>query len=87
MYKATFHKDWPEYFDKLDATIREHITKKIQKVLEHPQKRHLGGSAKYFVDETGQYRILYMVFEEKQEVRFFFVGKHKEYERWYKAYF
>lgn len=86
MYKVNFHKDWPEYFDKLESTIKERVTKKIQKILEHPQKRHLGGEAKYFVDEVGQYRILYMVFEEEQEVRFFFVGNHKEYERWYKSF-
>ena len=87
MYKATFHKDWPEYFDKLEPAIKERITKKIQKILEHPQKRHLGGGAKYFVDGAGQHRILYMLFEENQEVRFFFVGKHKEYEKWFKSYF
>ncbi|MBU2100294.1 type II toxin-antitoxin system RelE/ParE family toxin [Candidatus Micrarchaeota archaeon] len=87
MYKATFHKDWPDYFDKLENTVKEHVSKKIQKILEHPKKRHLGGGAKYFVDEIGQHRILYMVFEEKQEVRFFFVGNHKEYEKWYKNLF
>jgi len=87
MYKASFHKDWPGYFDKLENQIKEHTVKKIQKILEHPQKRHLGGGAKYFVDEIGQYRILYMVFEERQEVRFFFVGNHKEYEKWYKQLF
>ncbi len=87
MYKATFHKDWPEYFDKLDNQIKERTAKKIQKILERPQKRHLGGNAKYFVDEIGQYRILYMVFEEKKEVRFFFIGNHKEYEKWYKQFF
>lgn len=87
MFKAAFHKNWPDYFNKLDNQIKERTVKKIRKILEHPQKRHLGRSAKYFVDEVGQYRILYMVFEEKQEVRFFFVGKHKEYEHWYRQYF
>lgn len=87
MYKATFHKDWLECFGKLENTVKERVAKKIKKILEHLQKRHLGGSAKYFVVESGQYRILYMVFEEKQEVRFFFVGNHKEYERWYKQFF
>ena len=87
MYKATFHKNWPDYFNKLDNQIKQRIAKKIQKILEHPKKRHLSGNAKYFVDEIEQYRILYMVFEEKQEVRFFFIGNHKEYERWYRQYF
>lgn len=87
MYKATFHKDWPGYFDKIEHTIKERVTKKIQKILERPQKRHLKSRAKYFVDEIGQYSILYMVFEERQEVRFYFVGNHKEYEKWFKQYF
>ena len=87
MYKATFHKDWPEYFDKLNNQIKERTAKKIQKILERPQKRHLVSGAKYFVDEIGQYRILYLIFEEKQEVRFFFIGNHKEYEKWYKKLF
>ncbi|MCR4335161.1 MAG: type II toxin-antitoxin system RelE/ParE family toxin [archaeon] len=87
MYKPTFHKDWPEHFSKLEHLIKERTSKKIQKILEHPQKRHLESRAKYFVDKVGQYRILYMIFEEKQEVRFFFVGNHKEYEKWYKQFF
>ena len=87
MYKATFHKGWPEYFDKLENQIKERTVRKIQKILECPQKRHLEGGAKYFVDEIGQYRILYMVFEEGQEVRFFFVGNHKQYEKWYNQFF
>ncbi|MFH1256536.1 MAG: hypothetical protein V1494_04550 [Candidatus Diapherotrites archaeon] len=87
MHKATFHKDWPEYFDKLEHKIQERVTKKIQKILEHPQKRHLGGGAKFFVDNVGQNRILYMVFEEKQEIRFYFAGNHKEYKKWYSQFF
>ena len=86
MYQATFHERWPDYFDPLDNSVKERIAKKIRKILEHPQKRHLKSSAKYFVDEVRQYRLLYMVFEENQEVRFFFVGDHKEYEKWYKPY-
>jgi len=38
MYKATFHKSWPEFFDTLDNTIKERVTKKIQKILEYPKK-------------------------------------------------
>ena len=87
MYKSTFHQDWPKYFDNLDNQIKERITKKIQKIVEHPQKRHLTGNAKFFVTEIGQYRLVYMIFEHNKEVRFFFVGNHKEYEKWYKAYF
>jgi mRNA-degrading endonuclease RelE of RelBE toxin-antitoxin system len=87
MHAATFHQDWSVYFDKLEDTVKERVVKKIRKIIEYPQKRHLGGRANYFVDEVGQYRILYMVFDEKKEVRFYFVGNHKDYERWYKQFF
>ncbi len=71
----------------LDNSIKEQAAKKISKILEFPEKRHLKKGAKFFVDEIGQHRILYRVFEENDEVRFYFVGKHKEYEKWYKQYF
>ena len=87
MYNATFDEDWPKYFDKLDNQLKERIAKKIKKILEHPKKRHLTGNAKYFVDEIGQHRIAYRVFESSNEARFYFVGKHKEYEKWYKKQF
>ena len=87
IYTATFDEKWPEYFAKLDNTIKERVAKKIKKILEFPQKRHLKKGARFFVDEIGQNRIVYRVFEENKEARFYFVGNHKEYERWYRQYF
>ena len=87
IYNAGYDEDWPEHFNKLDSGIKERVVKKIKKVLEFPKKRHLRQTAKFFVDEVGQYRILYRVFDETNEIRFYFVGTHKEYEKWYKAYF
>jgi mRNA-degrading endonuclease RelE of RelBE toxin-antitoxin system len=87
MYSASFHEDWLHHFLKLDNQIKELVSKKIKKILEYPQKRHLKGSAKYFVGEVGQYRIIYVVFEETNEVRFYFVGNHKNYEKWFSQKF
>jgi len=87
IYKATFDENWPKHFNKLDPTIKERVVKKIKKILEFPKKRHLKKGARFFVDEIGQNRIVYRVFEENKEARFYFVGNHKEYERWYKQYF
>jgi mRNA-degrading endonuclease RelE of RelBE toxin-antitoxin system len=86
MYEAEFDQDWPGYFQPLANDIKERIAKKIRKVLEYPQRRHLK-EASFFVDEVGQYRIVYRVFEENKRVRFYFVGSHKEYEKWYKQAF
>jgi len=70
----------------LDPHIKECIVKKIRKILEFPQKRHLKKGARFFVDEIGQNRIVYRVFEENKEARFYFIGNHKEYEHWYKPF-
>jgi mRNA-degrading endonuclease RelE of RelBE toxin-antitoxin system len=86
MYDGEFDQDWLRHFQSLDGEIKDRVAKKIKRILGHPQKRHLKG-ASFFVDEIGQYRIVYRVFEENRKVRFYFVGKHKEYEEWYKQTF
>ena len=83
-YEAEYDQDWPEYFQKLGNDIKIRIAKKIGKIINNPNKRHLKNSS-FFVDEIGQYRITYMVFEDAKKIRFYFVGTHKEYERWYKS--
>lgn len=77
---------WPEYFESLGEEIKERVVKKINKILEYPIKRHLKKSS-FFVDEVGQYRIIYRVLEETKTVRFYFVGNHKKYEKFYRLDF
>ena len=85
-YQAEFDYKWYAYFDLLDFGIKIRVSKKILKIREYPCKRHLKKSM-FFVDEVGQYRIAYRVFEENELVRFYFVGTHKEYGRWYRQEF
>jgi len=87
IFKESFDEKWPEYFKKLDNTTKERVAKKMKKILEFPKKRHLSQGARFFVDQIGQNRIVYRVFDENKEVRFYFVGNHKEYEKWYKQFF
>ena len=87
MYTERFDQDWPKYFRKLDNQTKERIAKKIKNILEHPRKRHLKKGARFFVNETGQHRIVYRIFELNKTVRFYFVGKHKDYEKWYNQFF
>ncbi|MFH0714382.1 MAG: hypothetical protein V1977_01335 [Candidatus Diapherotrites archaeon] len=67
--------------------MKDRVAKKIQKIAETPEKRHLKLGVSFFIGEVGQHRIVYRIFEEKKEVRFYFVGNHKEYEKWYKRFF
>ncbi len=87
MYRLDFDEEWPKYFKKLDKETKERTAKKIKKILQQPQKRHLKKGMRYFVEEVGQHRLIYRIFKEDKEVRFYFIGKHKKYEKWYKKFF
>ena len=87
MYSATFDEAWPKFFEKLSPEIKKRVSKKIKVLLVFPKKRHLKKGAKFFVGEVGNYRIVYRVFDFSKEVRFYFVGNHKEYEKWFKKFF
>jgi len=88
MYADKYEENWPKYFNKLSNEMKQRTAKKINQILENPKKRHLHGrGAKFFVDKAGQNRIVYMVFEKEKQVWFYFVGNHKEYEKWYKKLF
>jgi len=86
-YTAIYDEDWNNYFEKHSHELKIRIVKKVSKILEYPQKRHMKSNARFFVDEIGQYRILYRVFEDLKQVKFYFVGDHKEYEKYYKSLF
>ncbi len=86
MFAPYFDESWPRYFDSLDSVMKERVAKKIRKILENPKKRHLKKNARFFVDEVGQYRITYRVFEQENQVRFYFVGDHKQYEKWFLSF-
>ena len=83
MYKIEFDKEWDKYFEELPKDMQIRIWKKINKIKEGISSRHLGHGIGYFVAEIGQYRICYKSFENEKIVRFYFAGKHKDYERWY----
>jgi len=86
LYRHGVAKGWNDFFDKLDDNLKLRVISKINLILEFPHKRHLKGKANYFVSEIGQYRLTYKIFEDNKEVRFYFIGKHKDYESWYKKY-
>ncbi len=83
-FKAEFDEAWMVYWKKLPENMRERIRKKIDQILDNPKRRHMKHGLDFFVAEVGQYRIVYRFFEKLRTVRFYFVGKHKEYERWYR---
>lgn len=87
MYSLEFDPEWNKYFQQLPEIIKIRVAKKINNIIYEPHKRHMEGNAKFFVDKVGQYRLTYRIFENILLVKFYFVGKHKEYEKWYKSFF
>ncbi|PIU21543.1 MAG: hypothetical protein COT15_01700 [Candidatus Diapherotrites archaeon CG08_land_8_20_14_0_20_34_12] len=85
MYSPEFDEGWKKYFNKLPEEIKPMIAKKIKRILEGLLSRHLMYGLDYFVEEVGQHRICYKSFEDKKIRRFYFVGVHKEYDKWRKA--
>jgi len=83
MYFPKFDDVWKKYFENLPNHVKIRVSKKIKNILEEPKKRHLRFGLDYFVAEAGQYRITYKINDDNNTVEFYFVGNHKEYEKWY----
>ena len=48
------------------------------------KRRHLKYGEPFFVDEVGQYRIVYEINNEEIVILVLFIGKHKDYENYLK---
>ena len=68
---------------KIDNSIRERLMKRIERMEHEPPGRHLMYGLGFFVVEVGQYRVVYKVEETTKTI--FFVGTHKDYEKWFRS--
>ncbi len=82
MYSSDFDPKWKDRFARLPEDIKERVVKKMKQILNGLPGRHLRFGLDFFVEEVGQYRICYKSFEDRKIRRFYFVGDHKEYEKW-----
>ena len=85
-YFVGFHEDAKKQLLELDFSIRQRLIKRIARMREEPYGRHLKHGLPYFVEEADQYRIVYTCDEKKKEKIIYFVGLHKDYEKWCKAF-
>ena len=83
MYSFKFDEDWTGYFKKVPKEIRERFLKRMKKYRKFPTPsfRHTKLGVHYFIDEIGQYRVCFVSDEEKKLRTFYFIGDHKEYEK------
>lgn len=82
-YSVRLEPEALESFLSLDKSIRDRIEKKL-KQLENKEvaSRHLQHGVPVFVEEIGQYRIVFKTREDLKEKRVYFIGDHKAYQKW-----
>ncbi|MDO8627868.1 MAG: hypothetical protein Q7K42_05355 [Candidatus Diapherotrites archaeon] len=73
--------------EKLDKSIQIIIVKKLVQMESKKIGRHLKHGSPFFVEEIGQYRIAFKVLDANKEKKVYFIGDHKEYEKWYNQFF
>ena len=82
-YEAQYAPNWHARFDKLDNSMKIRAVKKISRILGGLPAAHAQLGLPYFKENIdSNYRICYCLLKEKNVLRFYFVGDHKEYGKW-----
>jgi len=87
MYTIKFKPEYLRRLEKLDIRVQKRSKKIIDKLKYPKKRRYLKKGNPYFVEELGQYRILYKLIEIDKIIELLFIGNHKEYEKLYKNLF
>ena len=82
-YALVYDEDWNKHFRDFDKTIQVRLIKKLEQLKIKGKSRHLGHGVPFFVEEVGGYRIVFTVDEASKTKKIWFVGNHKQYEKWY----
>ncbi len=89
MYILEYDESWDKYFQKVPPDIKKRFLKKVDKYSIHPTIafEHKKYGVPFFSDWIGpNYRVCFTCDEDKNKRIFYFIGDHKEYERWLKKY-
>lgn len=81
-YSLDFHPDWAEYLSRLDNSVQIQVMKKVLQLQAPIIGRHLRHGLDFFVEEVGGYRITYKSDKNRKVRTLFFVGSHKDYDKW-----
>ena len=82
-WRVELKPGWNEHFKKFDKATQQRIMKKVDQMEQPMQARGLH-SSRYQVEEVGQYRIAFETDEKTRTKAIYFIGDHKQYEKWYK---
>ncbi|MFH0714861.1 MAG: hypothetical protein V1847_03725 [Candidatus Diapherotrites archaeon] len=81
-WKVFLNPGWEIHFKHFDVSVQAIISKKLEQ-LQNPLRSRGLQHSRYLVEEVGQYRIAFIQ-DEKERIRtVYFVGNHKQYEKWF----
>jgi len=81
-WELVFNPGWDNHFTKFDKETQKRILKKLEQMKQPLTARGLQ-SSRYQVEEVGQNRIAFIQKEAEKTKTIYFVGNHKQYEKWY----
>ncbi len=85
-YQIVLSEEAYSQFRKLDRSVKKKISKAIDYLKTHDSGKRLKKFNNLFVKKIGQYRIVYVKDGEETKKVVYFIGDHKEYERWYSTF-
>ncbi len=83
MYTIEYDEDWEQYFVHSSPELQVRFLKRKEKYKTFPNFgfRHEKHGVDYFVDEIGDDRVCFKSDENAKIRKFYFIGTHKEYEK------
>ena len=82
LYALKYAEGWDRHFAEFDNSLKLRILKKLEQMKGKEESRHLQHGLPYFVEEVGGCRITFKKDEETKTKEIYFIGDHKQYERW-----
>ncbi|MBI4214766.1 hypothetical protein HY546_02115 [archaeon] len=80
-WKLNLISGWDKNFVKFDWQVQQQILKKLNQMKQPLASRGLH-SSQLHVEEVGQYRIVFRPDDGTKIKNVYFVGDHKQYEKW-----
>ena len=83
MFEIHLSEEAYKQFKCLDKSVKKKIAKAIDSLKNRDTGKRLKGFSNFFVKKVGQYRIVYVKDSKEKRKIVYFIGDHKEYEKWY----
>ncbi len=81
-FEIKYIQGWDVYFAKFDNSIKIRILKALERLKFKSTTKHLEYELPFFVEEVGKYRIAFKHDSASNVKEVYFVGDHKQYDKW-----